>query len=325
MRRREALLLLVFSPAALAQPQGKVARIGILSARSRSTRTNPDVFFDAFTRGMLELGYIEGKNLAIEWRFADGRTERFDPLAAELVRANVEVIVTHSTAAARALRRATTRLPLVVIGMGDPVGSGLAASLARPGGNVTGVSIIATELAPKYVELLKSVVPKVSRVAYLMTSGNPIHPTLLKRIDAVARQLGIEVLPVGVGTPDGIAAGFGAIVDKRAEAVIVPPDPMLSLKRRQIASLSVANRLPSIFTNRESVEAGGLMSYGPNPLASYRSGAVYVDKILKGAKPAELPIEQPTKFYMTVNLKTAKILGIAIPKELLLRADEVIE
>jgi len=274
---------------------------------------------------MRDLGYVEGENLIIEWRYADGRYERLPALAAELVQMKLEVIATHSTPAAQALQRATTDIPIVAVGVGDPVRSGLAASLARPGGNVTGASIIATDLAPKHIELLMAVVPKLSRIAFLMNSGTPLHPTILSGVQAAARQVGIEVMPVDARTPESIEGSFTSMVKKHVEAVIVAPDAMFVSKRRQIVELCTKNRFPSIFSYREDADAGGLMSYGHNQIDNYRRGAVYVDKILKGAKPADLPFEQPTRFELAINLKTARMLNLPIPKSILVRADRLIE
>ncbi len=331
MNRREtvfallALGLLAAPLSSLAQQVAKVRRIGILSGRSRSTPSNPDVTFDAFTQGMRELGYIEGKNLTIEGRFADGKYERLPGLAAELVRMNLEVIVTHGTPPSEVLQRATRTIPIVAVAMGDPVASGIAASLARPGGNITGLSLMNIDLTPKRFELLKLIMPALSRVAVLMNPGNSGHPAILKSVQAAAQPLGVKILPVDARTPDEIEHGFAAMKRERADAVIILGDPFFPGQRRQITELVARNRLPSMFYFREDVEAGGLMSYGQNITDFYRHAATYVDKILKGAKPGELPIEQPTKIHLAINRKTAKALGLTVPQELLLRADVVIE
>lgn len=329
IRRRELLLItgasLLAPVFALAQQKIKVRRIGFLAARSRSTPAKPDVDYDAFVDGMRELGYVEGNNLVIEWRFADGKYERFPALAAELVRANVEVIACNTTPATQALQRATSAIPIVAMGVGDPVSSGLAANLARPGGNITGVSIVATDLAPKHVELLKTLLPMLSRAAFLMNSGIPVHPTILKNTQVAARRVGMEILPVDARTAEEIERGFAKMIKEQVGAVIVAPDSLFILERKRIVELSARNRLPAISSFGEDVRAGGLMSYGQNLAEHYRRAATLVDKILKGAKPAELPFEQPTRFYLTINRKTAQTLGITIPQGLALRADEVIE
>ena len=311
--------------ASLAQQQGKVWRIGFLGARSRSTLSNPDVYYDAFTQGMRELGYVEGKNLVIEWRFADGKYERLPGLASELVQMKVEVIVTHSTPATQALQRATKTIPIVTAAVIDPVGSGFAVSLARPGGNITGLSVITVDVSPKHIELLKIMMPTLSRVAVLVNPGNPVHAAVLKSIQAAAQQVGIKILPVNARSPEEIERGFAMMKREHAEAVIIVADAFFFGQGRQIAELALKNRMPSIFQDREHVEAGGLMSYGQNVTDFFRRAATYVDKILKGAKASNLPIEQPTRFYLVINRKTANALGLTISQELLLRADEVIE
>jgi putative tryptophan/tyrosine transport system substrate-binding protein len=310
---------------AFAQQPGKVRRIGFLGARSRSTQSNPDVYYDAFVQGMRELGYVEGKNLVIEWRFADGKYERLPGLAAELVRLKPEVIVTHSTPATKALQQATSTIPIVTAAVGDPVGSSMAASLAHPGGNITGLSTIATDVSTKHLELLKTMVPVLSRTAVLVNPGNSSHPANLKSVQATALQLGVKVLSVDARTPEEIERGFAAMKRERADAIIILTDPFFSGQRRQVTELAARNRLPSMFEFREDVAAGGLMSYGPNLTDQYRRVATYVDKILKGAKPGDLPIEQPTTIHLAINRKTAKALGLSISEQLLLRADEVVE
>jgi len=310
---------------AIAQPRGKVRRIGFLAARSRSTSEKPDAGYDAFVDRLRELGYVEGRNLAIEWRFVDGRYERFPAFAAELVQANLEVIACNTTPAAQSLQRVTRTIPIVAMGVGDPVAAGLAANLAHPGGNITGVSIVAPELAPKHVDLLKTVLPSLSRIAFLMNSGIPLHPAILKRTQAAARQIGVEILPVDARTGEEIERGFATMAKERAGAVIVAPDSLFILQRRQIVELSARNSLASIFHFREDVQAGGLISYGENLAEAYRRAAGFVDRILKGAKPADLPFEQPTTFRLAINRRTARALGITIPDGLALRADEIID
>jgi len=329
MNRRDTVLALLALGAApltsLAQQQGKVRRIGYLAARSRSTPSNPDPYYDTFVRGMRELGYVEGKNLLIEWRFADGKYERLPGLAAELVRLKLEVIVTHAPPPTEAVRRATSTIPIVCSNLGDPVALGFAASLARPGGNITGLSAIQDDVSPKYLELLKSLIPALSRAAVLTNPGNPSHPILVKRVQTAAQKLGVSVLPVDARNPEEIERGFAAMKRERADAVIILGDTFFIGQRRQITDLATRNRLPAMYSFREDVEAGGLMSYGQNIGDFYRRAATYVDNILKGAKPGELPIEQPTALHLAVNRKTAKTFGLTIPQELLLRADEVVE
>jgi putative ABC transport system substrate-binding protein len=308
----------------LAQQPG-VRRIGFLAIRSRSTPSNPDAYYDAFVQGMRELGYVEGKNLTIEWRFAEGKYERLPGLAADLVRARVEVIVSHGTEGTRAAQRASSSIPVVTAAVGDPVAGGFAASLARPGGNVTGLSTIVADLAQKHVELLKTTMPALSRVAVLMNFGNAFHSANLKVAQAAAEKIGITILPVGARTPEEIERGFATMKREGAEAVIVASDPVYTGQRKQFAALATMNRLPSMFPYREYVEAGGLMSYGPDVGDFFRHAATFVDKILKGAKPADLPFEQPTRYYLVINRKTARAIGLAITLTLLTRADELIE
>jgi putative ABC transport system substrate-binding protein len=327
-RRRQLLVAagaLLALPLAKAQQPEKVRRIGFLAARSRSTPSNPDVYYDAFMQGMRELGYVEGKNLVVEWRFADGKYERLPTLAAELVKMNVELIATNSTPATEALQRATSTIPIVAIAVGDPLASGFAASLARPGRNITGLSLITVDLGPKYLELLKLMMPALSRVAVLENPGNPVDPGILKSVQAAAQQVGVKVLPVDASTLEEIERGFATMRRERANAVIILPDSFFIRQRREITELATRNRLPSIFSFREDVEAGGLMSYGVNMADIFRRAATYVDKILKGANPRELPIEQPTKIHLAINRKTAKALGLIIPRNLVIRADEVID
>ena len=329
MNRREALLVLLalgtMPRASFAQPPGKVWRIGFLAPLSRSTPSRPDVYYDAFVQGIRELGYVEGKNLAIEWRFADGKFERLPGLAAELVRVNVDVIVTHSTPATQALQRATSTIPIVFAVAVDPVGSGFAASLARPAGNITGLSVIDVDLGPKRLELLKTMLPALSRVAVLVNPGSSVRAAIVRSVQAAGQHAGIKVLPVDARTPEEIERGFVIMAQERAEGVIIADDAFSRGQRRQIADLAVKNRMPAITPWREYVAAGGLMSYRQNIADSFRRAATYVDKILKGAKPGELPIEQPTRIHLAINRKTANLLGMKISPELLLRADEVIE
>ena len=274
---------------------------------------------------MRELGYVEGRNFVIEWRFADGKYERLASLAAELVRMKVDIIVTGGTAANRAAQQATTTIPIVNAAMIDPVGNGFAASLARPGGNITGLSLATTDVSPKHFELLKIMLPKVTRVAALENPGNPGHPAILKSLQTNAGQVGVKLLPVDARTAEEIERGFAMMKREKAEAVIVAVDAFFIGQRQQLAELALKHRLPSIFSVAEHAEAGGLMSYGQDLADFYRRAAAYVDKIFKGAKPGGLPIEQPATFTLVINRKTAKALGLTISRELLLRADRVIE
>jgi putative ABC transport system substrate-binding protein len=329
VKRRNLLIALgaglAMPLASFAQQQGQIRRIGFLSTRSRPTPQNPDPYQSIFVQAMHKLGHVEGKNLAIEWRFADGKYERLSDLAVELVQAKVEVIVTHFSGGAVAAQRATNTIPIVSMSLGDPVALGLAASLGRPGGNVTGLSLIVGDIYPKQLELLRAILPKVKRVAILSNPGSPSRQANLKIIGDAAQRLGISIVAVEAGNPQEIERGFATIARDRAEAVVVLSDSVFAGYRRQIVEATVKHRLPSVFYYREDTQAGGLMSYGQDIPDYYRRAAVYVDKILKGAKPADLPIEQPTTIHLAINRKTAKVLGITIPQELLVRADEVIE
>lgn len=320
------LAVLVPATSLLAQ-QPRTRRIGFLAARSRSTAANPDVYYDAFLDGLRKLGYIEGKNLAIEWRFADGKYERLPGLATELVNLKVEVIATHSTAAAHAARRATVAnpIPVVFAAASDPVGSGIVPNLARPGGNITGLSDLASELSPKRLELVSSMVPKLTRIAILLNPGNRAHAEVLKSVQQAALGSAISVLPVQASTAEEIESAFATIVKERAGAVIVTADGFFIGQGKQIAQLALKNKLPSVFPFREAVHAGGLMSYGQDLRELYRRAAAYVVMIFDGAKPGELPIEQPIKIHLALNRGTATLLGLGIPPDLQLRTDELIE
>jgi len=274
---------------------------------------------------MRDLGYVEGKHFVIEARYADGKTERLPDLAAELVRSKVDVIVATGTPLYQALQKATKTIPIVITTSPDPVRDGFAASLARPGGNFTGLSSNNAEAIPKHVELLMTAVPRLSRIAVLRNPDNVGSFPQLKSIQAAAQKTGLQVLPVDARTPDGIERGFSTMAKERAEAVIIPGDTFFLQQVRQIAELALKHRLPSTYVTREYAEAGGFMSYGQNITENFRRAATYVDKILKGAKPGELPIEQPTIFELVINRKTARAIGLTIPQELLLRADRVIE
>ncbi len=320
-------LLLAFGASALtaplasfAQSHPKVPQIGFLAADSASTG-----LYDSFRRGMRDLGYVEGKNCVVVSRFADGKYERLPGLAEELVQLKVDVIVAGTTLSVQAAKKATSRAPIVMVAIPDPVGEGFAASLSRPGGNITGLSTIVTEASAKHVELLRGVIPNLARIAVLINPFNPSDSLILEQIGGAAFSSGVKVLPVEAGTAAEIETAFGAMVRARAEAVIVAADPFFDVQRRQIAALAIKSRLPAIYSNRELTEAGGLMSYGQDLPDQYRRAAAYVDKILRGARPSDLPVEQPLVLELVVNRKTAKALGITIPRELLLRADTMIE
>jgi len=307
-----------------AQAQSKIWRIGYLAARSRSTPSRPDRGYDAFLQSMRELGYVEGKNLVIEWRFADGRYERVPALAADLATKRVDVVVTHFSAGVEAAQRAMGAVPIVSASMADPVASGFAKSLARPGGNVTGLTNITSEVTPKQVEFLKLLIPKLSRVAVFLNPANPAYTAVLKSAESSAATIRVRVVPVSARNSEEIAAGFNVIKREHINAVIVPADALFTFAFPQINELAMQQRLPVLTSNRQGALSGALISYGPDVLHQYRRSAVYVDKILKGAKPADLPIEQPEKFELVFNLKTAKALGVDIPQQFLARADEVI-
>ena len=316
----------VLSPAfPLLAQQSKLARIGFLAVNSRSAASNHDDYYGAFVQGMRELGYVEGRNLVIEWRFADGKYERIPELAGELVRMNVDAIVTHSTPATQALQRATSTIPIVTAVVVDPVASRLAASLARPGGNITGLSNIAIDLSAKQIELLKIMVPNLSRVAVLVNPGTSFHPAYVKTVQAAAQHVGISAASVDASTPAEIERGFAKMTRERVQAMIVAADGFFLGQGRHIADVALKSRVPVISPWRQHVAVGGLMSYGQNIADYFRQAASYVDKILKGAKAGELPFEQPTRIHLALNRKTATSLGIKIPAELILRADEVIE
>ena len=320
-----ALTLSVVVPplAAEAQQATKVYRIGRLGA-GPAPSANPSL--EAFRQGMREFGYIEGQNLVIEQRYAGGSEERLRDLAAELVRLKVDLIVAISGPATRAAQHATRTIPIVTVATPDPVGEGFVASLARPGGNITGLSDMITEIIGKQLEILKETLPQSTRIAALANPAAPHYKPLLNNLTLAARALGLQLHVVGVRRADELDKAFATMTRERADALIVFADPpLLNSLRPRIADLAAKHRLPAIYAWKFHVEAGGLMSYGPNNSDIWRRAATYVDKILKGAKPADLPVEQPTKFELVINLKTAKVLGLTIPPSLLLRADEIIQ
>jgi putative ABC transport system substrate-binding protein len=317
-------VLLAAPLAAEAQPAGKVYRIGHLQIE---VRQRVAYLVKAFEEGLRELGYVEGRNVVSEYRFADRQRERLSDLAAELVRLKVDVIVTGSNPGTMAAKQATTTIPIVMVVGQDPVGAGLIASVRRPGGNVTGLSSsVGPEINGKRVELLKEVVPRMSRVAGLWNPDLPGNVAPWEAAEEAARRLGVTLLSVEVRGLREIERAFARIKRERAQALFVIGDALaLSPVRGEIPALAAKNRLPAIYGVREPVEAGGLMSYGVSLRDQYRRAAAYVDKILKGAKPADLPVEQPTKFELVINLKTAKALGLTIPQSLLIRAAELIQ
>ncbi len=317
------LCLLAVPPAAFAQQKPpKVTRIGYLyGGSSELTRSR----FESLRAGLRDLGYIEGKTFVFETRWAEGKYERLPELAAQLVKLKVDVIVAAGTPGIKAAQEATTTIPIVMVATGDPVGLGFIASLPRPGGNITGLSNLNVDLSSKYLELLRAAIPKLSRVAVLVNAGNPTHPHYLPNIEAAARTSGMRVSPVHVSGATQFDAALGTVKQERAGALIVLADAMFSSQAHRIAELAAQQRLPTMFANRDLVEAGGLMSYGQNIAEMYYGAATYVDKILKGAKPGDLPVEQPTKIELVINLKTAKAIGLTIPRDLLFRADKVIE
>jgi ABC-type uncharacterized transport system substrate-binding protein len=325
MRLIGLVLALGFALAPLAseaQQTGKVYRIGVLETMSATLNT---ANLDAFRQGLRELGYVEGQNFVIEYRSADGRPERFPGLATELVRLKVDLIVTRGTPAVLAAEKATGSIPIVMATSADPTLFGVVSNLARPGRNVTGLSTIAVELAGKRLELLKEAIPRIARIALLANMSSPASASQWRQIEGAARSLGLEPQLLDVRAPEEFARVFDNAIKQRADAILVANDTLTQTNLRRIVDLSAKHRLPSIFASREFVDAGGLMAYGPNFTDLYRRAATYVDKILKGSKPADLPIEQPTKFDLVINLKTAKALGLTIPQSILVRADQIIE
>jgi putative tryptophan/tyrosine transport system substrate-binding protein len=324
--RRRKFIILVGSAAvglplaARAQPPGKLPIIGYLGQNTQSTQSQ---WVAAFERRLRELGWIDGRNVAIEYRWAEGRRERYAEIAAEFVRLKVDVIVTGGTAVVAA-KQATSVIPIVFVGAGDPVGSGFVAALARPGGNVTGLSSQQGNVAAKRLELLREVVPTLRRLAVMGDVGNPSTVLEMREAEAAARGLGLAVATSEIRKAEDIGPAFDALKEG-ADALFVPAAPLMTTNRVRINTLALAARLPTMHALREYVEAGGLMSYGASLPDLWRHAGEYVDKILRRAKPADMPVEQPTKFDLVINLTTAKALGLAIPESFLLRADEVIE
>jgi ABC-type uncharacterized transport system substrate-binding protein len=319
------LLLAIFAASVYsmaAQQDKKIARIGLLvtgSASSASSRIN------AFLRGLREVGYVDGKNVAIEYRYAGGKSDRLPEQAAELVRLKVDLLVAQGAPAAHAAKDATRTIPIVVGNAADPVGTGLVASLARPGGNITGLSDFNVGVITKRLELIKEVVPIASRIAVVFNPANPTNPLQLKELQAIAPSLRVTLLSLEIKGPDEIEHAFARMKKEQAAALVVIGDPMFGAHRGRLLELTAKSRLPAIWSVSDYVTAGGLMSYGTDLDELFRRAAVYVDKILKGAKPADLPVEQPTKFEFVINLKTAKKIGLTIPPNVLARADRVIK
>jgi putative ABC transport system substrate-binding protein len=325
MRRRALITLLGGSAVAWplvarAQQPGKLWRIGFLSAVSRELSSHA-----ALQQGMRELGYVEGKDFALEWRSVEGKYERFPEIIRELVRLKVDVFVTGVTAALPALQRATTTVPIVMAYSTDPVGNGFVASLVRPGGNITGLAGSSDDSSPKQLELLTTIVSNVARIGLLGNPDTETYSSVLKRAQDAAQKVGLSVVPTEARNPQEIEKAFAAFVEERMPAVMVASDAIFFGQRQRLAELALNNRLPTMFSLREYVAAGGLMSYGENIADFFRRSAFYVDKIFKGAKPADLPIEQPTRFNLVINRKTADTLGVTIPPQLYIFADEVIE
>ena len=325
MKRREVIGLLggmaAWPLGAPAQTPSKLPTSGFLGGQSRSAMRD---WVTAFSQRLGELGWSDGRNLAIEYRWAEGRNERAAEIAAEFVRLKVDLIVTGGTANVVAAKDATGLIPIVFAAAGNPVGNGLVASLARPGGNVTGLSNQSTDLAGKQIESLREMIPRLRRLAILANIGTPISVLDLREVQAGAGALGLSVVALEIRRAEDIEPAFAAL-DHRADALFVSPDPLVNTHRVRINTLALSARLPTMHTFRESVEAGGLMSYGPNFPELYRRAAAFADKILRGARPADIPVEQPTKFDLILNLTTAKALGLTVPPSLLARAHEVIE
>jgi putative ABC transport system substrate-binding protein len=314
-------LLLACVHLAEAQQPAKIPHIGFIVAGSRSSSQSN---LDAFRQGLRDLGYVEGKNIVIEYHYAEGRDERLRDFADDLVHLKVDIIVTASTVAARVAKQLTGTIPIVMTGTGDPVATGLVASLARPGGNVTGLSALSPEFSTKQLELAREIVPKVRRVAVLFDPANPVNIPAWKELEGIAPAFRVNLLPLEVRDPEDFERVLGAAARGRADALLVRRDPINQANQTRIVSLAAKSKLPAIYPLRQYVEVGGLMSYGVSTDDLNRRAAWYVDKILKGTKPADLPVEQATKFEFVINLKAAKQIGVTIPPNMLARADKVI-
>jgi putative ABC transport system substrate-binding protein len=327
MNRREFILALggaavAWPLAARAQQARKVWRIGVLETISPALNA---ANFDALLRGLRTVGYVEGQNLVIDYRSADGQVERFPELAKELVREHVDLIITRGTPAVMAAKNATGAIPIVMAASGEPLATGVISGLARPGGNVTGLSAFTNELIPKRLELLTEAVSGIKRIAFLQNMSNPIGQSQWEELKTAARSLGIDPQLLDVRKPEDVSRAFDAKYMQRANALAVGNDTVTHANRWQIVELAAQNRLPTIYATGEFVDAGGLMTYGVSYTDLYRRAAIYVDKIFKGVKPADLPVEQPTKFELIINLKAATAIGLEVPAKLLALADEVIE
>jgi putative tryptophan/tyrosine transport system substrate-binding protein len=326
MRRRDVIKLLggiaTLPLAARAQQLKKIARIGFLGNSTAALEAN---LIGPFGEGLRALGYEDGRNIVIEYRWAEGNYERFPSLVAELLASNVDVLVTAGTPASLAIKKATTSVPVVMIAAGDPIGTGLVPSLAEPGGNLTGLSSIAPDLEGKRLELLREILPKLSHVGMFINSGNPFHATSLYQARTAAQTLRITLQVLDVRASEDLDGAFAAILKERPEALLILADRVFLHNRARMMDFATQYRLPNVNGYHELAEAGGLMSFGPSYEEMHRRAATYVDKILKGAAPADLPIEQPTKFTLVLNRKSAKALGVDMPPTLLARADEVIE
>jgi putative ABC transport system substrate-binding protein len=309
------------APLAAAAQAGKVYRVGFLWD---SPAMFPDAI-EAFRRGLRDLGWVEGQNIVVEYRWGEGRHDRLHDLAEELVRLKVDVIVAGGSFYTEAAKRATSTIPIIFVSHADPIRSGHVASLARPGANITGVALMMTETNAKGLELLKEAVPGLSRVAVIWDPATPSHGPGLKAVEVAGRTLGLQLQPVAVRSATEFDSAFSAMVRERAGGLLVLSTPIFIADAKRLAELAITHKLPSMFGPRHHVEAGGLMSYSPDRAEVFRRGAIYVDKVLKGAKPADLPVEQPTKFELVINLKTAKALGLTISQSFLVRADQVIQ
>ena len=318
-----ALLLLTAPLTVGAQPVGKVYRIGILGDKASDPAEAR--LWRAFRLGLRERGWIEGTNILIEYRWVEGNAARLPELASDLVRLKLDLIATRGSLFTRAAKGATSSIPIVFVAHADPVGTGHVASLARPGGNITGLALVQTELGPKGLELLSSVLPVAKRIAVLWHPGTPSHTPGLKALEEAGRTLGVQLQAVGARTGAELEGAFSAMARDGAQAVLVLATPFFFTERQRVAELASRHRLPTMLQGRDYVEAGGLMSYYANYDDLWRRAAIYVDKMLRGAKPADLPVEQPTKFEFVINMKTAKALGLTIPPSLLFQADQVIE
>lgn len=312
------------APGALAQAPGKGWRIGVIGGIPRPDPMEPSIY-GGLLLGLRELGYVEGKNLAVEWRFADGKFERFPGFVRELLALKVDLIFAGSTPAAHAAQQATRTVPIVLGASGDPVAAGLVQTLARPGGNTTGLSQNLSDLAPKSLELLKTILPKLSRVATLYNPGNQTAQPIVKSFQSSGPVLGVDIIAMEASSPDQLAAAFDQAVRERAGAVIVVADVLFMGQRKLVADLALKHKLPLLAQQRENAEAGALLTYGRSIRELFRRSATYIDKIFKGAKPADLPVEQPSVFELIVNQNTAKTLGIPIPRTVLMRADRTID